>query len=71
MCDFSETRGKTALTLALSQQEREPEMSKALLPKEKGWDEGKLVAHRVKIPALLSFQAAALRSATPTPHDKA
>jgi len=48
MCDFSETRGKTALTLALSQQEREPEMSKALLPKEKGWDEGKLVAHRVK-----------------------
>ena len=34
-------------------------------------EEGKLVAHRVKIPALLSFQAAALRSATPTPHDKA
>jgi len=47
MCDFSETSAKTALTLALTRGRRNQKCPKALLLGEKGWDKGKLVAHRV------------------------
>jgi hypothetical protein len=40
MYDFPETSAKTALTLALSRGRGNQKCPKALLRKEKGWDEG-------------------------------
>jgi len=42
-----ETPPNTALTLALSQRRGNRKCPKSLLLGEKGWDEGKLVAHQV------------------------
>jgi len=42
-----ETPPNTALTLALSQRRGNRKCPKFLLLGEKGWDEGKLVAHQV------------------------
>jgi len=47
MCDFPEILAKTALTLAFSRRRGNQKCPKALLLGEKGWDEGKLLAHRV------------------------
>jgi len=47
MCNFPETLANPALTLALSPRRGNRKCLKVLLPREKGWDEGKLVAHRL------------------------
>jgi hypothetical protein len=55
MCYFFETLAHHPLILALSQGERALKPLKALLPGEKGWHEGQLVAHHVSKSLRLDF----------------